>query len=109
MYSIIPLNNSPNSEYRFKMTIYGINRYLALRSVYDELHELWRLDIKDINTNEQLFLGLPLLTGVDLFGQHQHLGLGSAYIVKLYPADIDRPDNKSLGNIFALYWSDGND
>lgn len=109
MYSIIPLSNAPNNECRFKMTIAGTNRYLALRTVYDELHALWRLDIKDLNTDRQLFWGLPLLTGVDLFSQHQHLGLGHAYVVKLYPVKLDRPDNKSLGNIFALYWGDGDD
>ena len=52
--------------------------------------------------------GVPLVCGVDLFSQYQHLGFGHFYAV--YDGDKNaEPSYSDMGKALHLYWSDEDD
>jgi hypothetical protein len=63
----------------------------------------WTLDIAD-STGNPLLSGEPLVTGIDLLDQYQHLGFnGSLYVQTT--ADPDAvPTFENLGTDALLYW-----
>lgn len=105
----IPLNNQPFSERSFKLTLDGgkrnVNIKLKLR--YHDLCDYWTAAVFDGSTGKMLIDTMPVVCGVDLLGQFQHLNLGSAYIMPTARnMDLMMPDNKSLGTAFVLIWGD---
>lgn len=107
-YSEIPLTCRPYSSQTFKLTLNGgkknINIKLELR--YQDIYDVWIAAITDNSTGELRIDMLPLVCGVDLLGQYQHLGLGHAFIVPATDTDLMMPDNNTLGSTFILVWGD---
>ena len=63
----------------------------------------WILDILTLD-EIPLLLGLPMVTGVDLLGQHRHIGIGGGLAVQ---SDVDLnevPTFESLGVHGHLYF-----
>lgn len=63
----------------------------------------WVLDILD-TAESPLVTGLPLVMGVNLLGQHQHIMRGNLAVL-----NSNKSETQSFGNIgsnIKLYWSD---
>jgi hypothetical protein len=64
----------------------------------------WILDLFDSSSND-IATGIPMVTGVDLLGQLQYLGVGGALIVQSSGADaLAPPTNTNLGQVAVLYF-----
>lgn len=70
---------------------------------WNEPAACWILDVTNSN-GDSVLQGIPLVTGVDLLGQYQHLNPGGKLVVQS-DVDINRvPDFKSLGRSGHLYF-----
>lgn len=65
--------------------------------------ESWLLDI-DETDGTPLLRGLPLVTGVDMLGQHKHLGLGGELRVQSVPNLDIVPDYDALGTTGFVFF-----
>jgi hypothetical protein len=63
----------------------------------------WMLDIADANANP-MAQGIPLVTGADLLGQLEYLGLGGAMFVQSDNDPALVPSYATLGSTGHLYW-----
>ena len=112
MYYEIPLTCSPDCLQTFTITMNESdeakkkNITLELRLRYLDRYDLWLLDVRNVPTNEILAAGVPLVLGTNLLAQMGYLGIGNAYVVQVLPADVEHPDNKTLGSTFILFWGD---
>lgn len=78
----IPLSAKPQS---FNITLAGVQYNLTVK--WNMVNATWVLDIAD-DTKTLLVGGIPLVTGVDLLGQYQYLGINGVLIVQSdYDAD----------------------
>lgn len=66
----------------------------------------WFLDLVRSDGSGAVY-GLPIITGVDLLGQHQYLGFGHLY-AELEGGASRRPTYEDMGAALSLYWDDGN-
>lgn len=95
----IPLTPNPQ---RFNITLSGVQYRLAV--VWRNAEQGgWVLDIADVNGNP-IIQGIPLVTGANLLGQYEYLGLGGV----LWSQTTDNPDAvptfDNLGVGSHLYW-----
>ncbi|VFR31931.1 probable bacteriophage protein STY1063 [plant metagenome] len=91
----IPLSPTPQ---RFSILLGGTSYQLTLR-----YREGWFLDVADA-TGTPMLSGVPLVTGIDLLGQHRHLGFAGALRVQgaAHPDDVPTFDDLGVGA--KLYW-----
>lgn len=87
----IPLSAEPQT---FVITLAGAARRLTVR--WSDLTGLWLLDLASPE-GDPILSGLPLLPGVDLLGQHKHLGFGGELWVQSLSDPNKTPDLESLG------------
>lgn len=65
----------------------------------------WTIDIADSSGNP-IIQGIPLVTGADLLGQYEYLGLDGGLYVQT-PNDLDvMPTFDNLGTDCFVYWVD---
>ena len=76
--------------------------YLRLRYCFTPMGG-WIMDIYD-NLANPLICGMPLVTGCDLLGQYEYVGIpGSMYVATdCNPPEV--PTNDNLGSTSHLYW-----
>ena len=72
----IPFSPQPQT---FTIALIGVSYRLTTRWCGAML--AWALDIYGPD-GSALLLGLPIITGVDLLGQHKHLGIGGSIFVQ---------------------------
>jgi hypothetical protein len=109
VYSVIPLDNSPNQQLTVTIPINNQNITLNLAISWNAQAQYWVMTIKDRNNNIILD-GVPLLCGQppaqDLLGQYAYLNLGSVFIVNTGNAVLDSPNDQTLGSDFIMIWGD---
>lgn len=95
----IPL--SPEHQ-RFAITLAGVE--YQLRVTYrDAVEAGWILDIND-SSGSPLVCGIPLITGADLLGQLQYLGIGGQLWVATDGDPDAVPTFDNLGTLSHLYF-----
>jgi len=94
----IPLSPEPQ---QFTIELGGQSRRLRLYWCRDA--QCWCLDIRDPG-GEPLVLGLPVVTGCDILGQHKHLGLGGSLIAQTDNEADAVPTFDNLGTLGRLYF-----
>lgn len=107
----IPLDTTPDQEIHITVEVNKENIPLILHLRYNTEGEFWKMDVSDGTTAKMLISNVPLLTGespaADLLRQFQHLGIGSAMIIKVTEqTDRDIPGLTDLGTEFVLVWGD---
>ncbi|WP_047236641.1 phage baseplate plug family protein [Chromobacterium subtsugae] len=95
----IPLSAGPH---RFRVQL-GANTYQFVLVWRDAHGGGWFLDINDAAGNA-LVGSLPLVPGVDLLAQYEHLGIGGGLYVATDGAPLARPTFNSLGVSTWLYY-----
>lgn len=94
----IPLNPYPE---RFNITLGAQD--LVLQTSWSEINKTWSLTIRRPDESTVL-AGLPLIPGVDLLAQHQHLGLGGSLYAKVDHSNHEVPGFADLGTTGHLYF-----
>lgn len=91
-YYEIPLSPVPQ---RFQITLEGTNYFCDLH--WNGPDGVWLLDfLREDQTS--LLTGIPLVTGVDLLGQHKHLGIGGSLFVQVDGDSYALPTYENLGS-----------
>lgn len=90
-YYEIPLTPAPQ---RFQITLEGNNYSCNL--YWSWADGLWVLDLLDEN-EVPILTAIPLVTGVDLLGQHKHLGIGGGLLVQVDGNPYGLPTYQNLG------------
>lgn len=82
----------------------GSNTY-RLRVIWRDAEGAgWFIDIMDLDSNP-ILLSVPMRVGVDLLGQHQHLGIGHLYVTNDNEITTD-PTYDDMGRLVTLtYWT----
>lgn len=109
MLYVIPLTSDPDQYFSCNIPVDTKNITLFFRVRYNTVAEYWTATIAN-STGTILIDSLPLFRGVypdtDLLGQHKHLEIGSAYIIRNGKVNTDQPDSSTLGSDFLLVWGD---
>ncbi|HBC94305.1 MAG TPA: hypothetical protein DCZ10_15760 [Pelotomaculum sp.] len=103
-YYTIPLTSDPSQNFTCTIPVDGRNITLRFRINYNDIAGYWWMSITD-SSGALLIDSLPLLTGQNILGQYQYLGIGSAYLYNNGSSE-DNPDNTNLGTDFLLIWGD---
>ena len=100
----IPLTTDPNNSFQCALTLNGTAYTLGFFLSYNTIAGYWEMTISNALTDTVLISGIPLLTGCNLLGQFEYMGLGSAYIINSDNNSNDSPDDTNLGTSFVLEW-----
>lgn len=95
----IPFSNEPQ---QFEITLNGFELIVIYR--WNTEAECWMLDLTDAVTNASLIAGLPLVSGIDVLAQHEHLGLGGSLIIYTDGDETAIPTLTSLGDESNVYF-----
>lgn len=112
-WGTVPLDSYPDQEIDIVVDVDDETAVdLILHFSYNSEGDFWHLDITRADSGEMLLSNAPMLTGeypaADLLGQFQHLGIGSAVIVRMTDGiDLDYPNLDTLGTDFLLVWGGG--
>lgn len=99
--AIVEIPFSPQPQ-RFSIALADI--LYRMRVLYNEADEGgWTLDIGDAE-GVLLLAGLPLVTGVDLFAPHRHLGFGGSLVVTTDRDTGETPTREGLGLTSHVYF-----
>ncbi len=63
----------------------------------------WVIDIRDINDND-ILLGIPMVTGIDLLAQYEYIGIDGNLIVQTDFNPNEQPTFTDLGSTSHLYF-----
>lgn len=96
----IPLTPEPQ---RFLITLGGID-YQILLTYKNVTEGGWVIDIAD-KTGVNLVAGLPLITGADILGQHQHHGFKGSLTIESSDGLDHIPTFDNLGIDTLLIWT----
>lgn len=96
----IPLTPDPQ---RFPITLGGID-YQILVTYKNVLEGGWVIDIAD-KQGVNLVAGIPLVTGVDILGQHKHLGFKGSLTLESSDNSNPVPTFENLGIFVFLIWT----
>lgn len=94
-YFEIPLSPIPQV---FAISLGGDDYRLTL-----QYRDGWILDVAD-DLGQPLVSGIPLVTGLNLLGQYQHLGFAGGLRVTGAESPDDAPTSADLGRGAKLYW-----
>lgn len=86
---------------QFQITILGVDYTLLV--VWNPVMACWVLDILD-PLLVPILTGIPIVTGVDLLGQYEHLNFGGGLIALSSPDRYVVPSLTSLGDSSQLYF-----
>lgn len=95
----IPLSNVPQ---RFAIELAGLS--LIVVSRWNGEMPAWVLDFYDEASNEPMVLSLPLVSGVDLLTQFEHIGIPGQLIVYTDGDEFAPPTLENLGQEANLYY-----
>lgn len=76
---------------------------VRIRLTFNTPANCWVADIRDADGNPVL-MGVPVVTGTDLLGQFQYLGLGGQLIAQTDHAQDDVPTYGNLGTLGHLFF-----
>ena len=96
----IPLTPDPQ---QFSITLGGVD-YRILVTYKNVTEGGWVVDIADKN-GINLVAGIPLVTGIDILGQHKHLGFKGNLTVESSDTSNPVPTFKNLGIATFLIWT----
>lgn len=107
-YYRIPINNAPNSEYAFRISMRNntVNLDIRVKMRYMDIYDVWLMDVYDDRAGKLLVAGIPVVLGTNLLGQYTYLNIGEAYILNVKNSPLMHPNNKTLGSDFILVWGD---
>ena len=94
----IPLSGEAQ---RMTVPLGGVSYRLTFQ-YRDAVEGGWIMDIADEGDNP-IACGLPLITGADLLGQFEHLGIGGVLAINTDGED-SAPTYGGLGTSSRLYW-----
>ena len=95
----IPLTTEPQ---RFSITLK--EQALILQVRWNHEGESWVFDMFEGETEAPILLNMPLVTGVDLLAQHQHLNFSGSIVVAT-DGNVDlEPTLNNLGEESNLYY-----
>lgn len=106
MANIIPLDSSPDQSITCTVPVNGKNVILDIRCRYNTEGNFWSMSVSDSVSGKKFLESIPLVCGVDILGQYQHLEIGSCFLIKTGNTSLDMPDDKTLGSDFVLVWGD---
>jgi hypothetical protein len=96
----IPLSNIPQ---RLTIELVG-KEYIVTCRWNDAIEGGWFIDIDDSITNQPILHNTPLVTGVDLLGQYEYLGIGGSLVVLTNSDETAVPTLDNLGVESFLYF-----
>lgn len=94
----IPLSATPQ---QFDISLGGTTYQLTLS--WNVALQSWVLDIRDASGND-ILLGVPLVTGVNLLAQYPHLGFNGSLIVQTDHNPDAIPTYDNLGDTSHLFF-----
>lgn len=94
----IPLSPAPQT---LAISLGGTQYRLTVR--WNSVLGAWVLDIADVD-DVDILTGVPIVTGVDLLGQHAHLGFKGQLIAQTDSLPDTIPEYTTLGVTSHLYW-----
>ena len=94
----VPLSALPQ---QFSLELKGIQYNLTV--TWNPALVGWVLDIRDVNLKD-IITGIPLITGVDLLGPYQYLGIGGSLVVQTDHNPNAVPTYENLGDTSHLYF-----
>jgi Domain of unknown function (DUF6983) len=94
----IPTSPQPQT---FSISLNGVSYQLTL--TWCDPASCWLLEIDDANGN-QIVAGIPLVTGVDLLAQYEHLGIGGQLFAQTDGDPGAPPTFDNLGTTGHLYF-----
>lgn len=105
----IPLTNAPNQTFSCKVPVDGQNLNFKFAFSYNEVGGFWSMSLADYSTEKDLLTNVSLLStkgaSANILQFYRHLGIGSAYVVKL--SDDAKPlSADNLGTDYCLLWGD---
>lgn len=86
--------------------VFGDKEYrltLRFRDVDDD-GSLWTLDIAEVQSNDDIVCGIPLVTGADLLAQYRYLNILGSLIVHTDGEPDSVPVFENLGQDSNLYF-----
>ena len=103
---LIPLDSNPNQSWQATGSVNGGVVTLGIALGFNEVAQIWEMSIYDANGN-LLVSSIPMVTGTNLLGQYQYLGIGSMYVLNASNVTSpDSPNQYDLGTDFVLAWTD---
>ena len=96
---VIPLTNVPQ---RFTIELAGV-AYIIVCKWNGEM-PAWTLDILDEVTSQPLIVNLPLVAGVNLLAQFEHIGIPGRLLVYTDGDEFAPPTLDNLGQEANLYY-----
>lgn len=97
-YYELPLTPIPQT---FSMFMNGVVWNITLR--WSPISELWIIDFAD-SKGAPVLMGVPVVGGLDLLGQHQHLNFGGSLVAQTDNAPLDPPTFNNLGVTSHLFF-----
>jgi hypothetical protein len=95
----IPLASVPQ---QLKINMAGVDYIITIYWCWPA--QTWMMDLAIANSGVYLIRGNPLVTGADLLGQFQYLGIGGALVVQTDNAPFFAPTFDNLGQTAHLYF-----
>ena len=95
---LLPFTNTPQ---RFEIELSGRGYIVQCR--WNAQGRYWFVDFADADTSEWLFMGLPLVAGVDILQQYRHLVQGQIFIYTDGDANAP-PTFENLGKEGNVYY-----
>ena len=106
----IPISNDPNQSFKVKIPLGSRNINLGFFLTFNAQAGYWVLTLSNADDDTVLLAGVPMVCGLgdmtDLLTQYKHLGIGSAYLIKVSPSDNDSPGADDWGSSFVLLWDE---
>lgn len=94
----IPLSPQPQT---FQIELAGITYKMTVS--WNRVSNSWVLDIRS-SSNEDILLGVPIVTGTDLLAQYPHLGFGGSLVAQTDYDPAAVPTYENLGTTGHLYF-----
>ena len=98
-----------SNNFNCRLEVDGEKKYFNFAFRYNAISKMWFVDIKDINKNQMLLNGLPLVPSQDLLEQYKYKNMGSAYLIPRNETDEEYPSYDTLKNNWALLWGDSSE
>jgi hypothetical protein len=102
---LVPLDPAANQTWQASVQVNGEVLTFFVYLHFNEIAGYWVMSVYDSARNP-LLASVPLVTGLNVFQQHQSLGIGSMYILNASGTPQDSPDDTDLGNDFVMVWDD---
>ena len=109
---LIPLIPGQNQRFTTTLSINGVNHRIELKISFNQISEIWWMDVNDPLSGEPIACGIPLVMGnepaEDLLAQMEYLGLGGCSIIPVSSDLYDKtPGFDDLGVKWVLLWGYG--